>query len=532
MFRVVKRSNMVAESTYVMYFILWLCSSGTIQIRSGAVVMAATTDPSIEATAPMKSVKENGILALHCKVTKHNIKTHKISINRQVIGEPEEWLAIDKNVIAVNDARVFLASRRLSDRTVYFLTITRVTPADEGIYICKLLSSNNVLLDSSSVSIEVMYFPKANPKCTPSAEQLYVVNEGVEVTFNCSSEKANPPVVLKWSRTPSDKTSPTFVEVYSDDEDITYSIVTFIPTRRDRSVMFTCRVTSAMFTDKDKTPQQCHVGPLRVTQDDDYYREHMPPSRPIATTPYPLVHYGVKYNKPTYINHTITTTDDCHDYCAEMTQRSVSNWTMATLIAGLLALFFFIFGIILLIKYCIVDDMCRRETIPGTPPTDDINIHGMEYRIDGNRLYMTLERPGPSQTEVLYQRGEVFEREYLGTPIRDIEVIAIGPNQQEGHISSPSDKGDPENKLKTPTPEEAECTIAVSPTEQFERKSSMAGTPTKGEQSEKESDLESIGTPTGMLSIYGTPTRGESERLLNGTPTLPPRRYRSKSHYV
>ena len=521
MFDVVKSCNMVAESSSVMMFFLlyWLC---TLHVRSGQVVMAETI---VEATAPMPDVKEGGILALHCNVKRFQPDYQKISISREirVAGQDsprqlEDLLTVGVKVLTDKQG-VFLAVRMLSESIVHFMTITGVTKEDEGRYVCKILGNDLTTIKTSAVDIKIMYFPKVpNPKCAPLGEQLYRVLEGRLVTLNCSSEKGNPPVQIDWSRNGNQEVEP-YAEVNRPDSDVIYKIVTFRPRLNDDSAIFTCKVTSTMFPGQK---QQCHIGPLKVIPNPDV-------NWPITKIPETITPYHVPKPKTPVVRYN-NTVDECHEYCAEITQKSVSNWTIATIVAGFLALFFFIFGIILLIKYCLT-----TEPIPETP-TDDINhvnIHGMEYRLDGNRLYMTLERPGPSQTEAVYHGGEVIEREYLGTPIRDIEVIAIGAQggpSHEGQISSPSDKGENENKLKTPTPEEAECTIAVSPSAELERKSSM-GTPTKGE-SEKESDRESLGTPTGMLSVHGTPTKGESERLINGTPTLPPRRYRSKSHYV
>ena len=513
---------MVAESSSVMMFFLlyWLCA---LHVRSGQVVMAETT---IKATAPMPEVKEGGILALHCSIKKFQRDYQKISISRniRVPGQKsplEDLLTLDGKV-HTDKQGVFLAVRMLTESTVHFMTITGVTKEDEGRYVCKILDPGLHTITTSDVDIKILYFPKGpSPKCTPPGEQLYRVLEGDLVTLNCSSEKGYPKVEINWSRSGNEEVE-NFAEVDRPDSDVIYTITTFRPRLADDSVIFYCKVTSKMFPGQN---QQCHIGPLKVIPNPSLPTDVTWPIQRIpATTPY----YGPQ-PKPPGIKYN-NTADECHEYCAEITQKSVANWTIATIVAGFLALFFFIFGIILLIKYCLA-----TEPIPDTP-TDDINhvnIHGMEYRLDGNRLYMTLERPGPSQTEAVYHGGEVIEREYLGTPIRDIEVIAIGAQggpSHEGQISSPSDKGENENKLKTPTPEEAECTIAVSPSAELERKSSM-GTPTKGE-SEKESDRESLGTPTGMLSVHGTPTKGESERLINGTPTLPPRRYRSKSHYV
>ena len=514
-------------------------------------VMAETT---VVATAPLETVKEGGILSLHCQVSGKDPK-QSMSISRRLVGaENEDKIALDKQVIDSPARRnYFLAYRKLKDGSdVYFLSITKVTRSDEGEYVCALLKAVGWGVEQeASVNISVRYFP-SGPVCDPTGPQR--VMEGSSMTLNCSSEPGNPPVSIYWERTGSTE---ELLHVDETNSNGVYTVATFKSKLSHQDAMFVCRIKSKYFS----TKAECHMGPLSVEPNPDIPDIEWP----VTTTVTPVT--PPKY---TVVNKTA---DDCHEVCAEMTAESVFRWTIATVISGLLALVFLVFGIILLIRYCFAldDHVPPQEEVHDMPDMPG----NVQYRIDGNRLYMTLERPGTSQTEAVYQGGEVLERQYILAPPHTGEYDGsyIGtPSRSRGDLEPPS--------FRTPVRRDSYTKSHESPIKGAEADRQSVENTTLSEDTDP-THLSYQGTPirnggTSSISVHGTPTRmlmdqvlleaqsegfivtpgrresegyisstsRDSERLIYGTPsrgdydtrqrsltpTLPPRRY--KTHYV
>ena len=509
----------------------------------------------VEATAPLASVKEGGILSIHCKVSQKDQK-QAMSISRRLVGEDTaEKLALNKQIVdpAVH-RNYFLAYRKLKDGSdVYFLSITQATRSDEGQYLCALLEAGSWSVEQEdSVDISVKYFP-TGPVCDPTGPQT--VMEDSLMTLNCSSESGNPPVSIYWEQTGSTE-EPLHAEVTNFDSNGVYTVATFEPKlSQHKDAMFVCKIKSKYFS----TVEECHMGPLSIIPN---------PDKPTTTAVTP-----VHVTPPIYtvVNETI---DDCHEVCAEMTAESVFRWTIATVISGLLALVFLVFGIILLIKYCFAldDHVPPQEEVHDMPDMPG----NVQYRIDGNRLYMTLERPSTSQTEAVYQGGEVLERQYILAPPHTGEYDGsyIGtPSRSRGADLEPPSFRTPVRRDSYTKSHESPIKGAEADRQSVENTTlsedidpthlSYQGTPIRNGGT---SNISVHSTPTRMLMdqvlleaqsegfivtpgrresegyisstsrdserlIYGTPSRGDYDtRQRSLTPTLPPRRY--KTHYV
>lgn len=513
----------------------------------------AIAQTRVVATAPLATVKEGGILSLHCQIWRQNSKQTVVIAKR--IGTEEARLTWDKLILEEGQAgkRYFLAYRKLKDSSdVYFLSITDVTRQDEGDYVCIILQPNTYdVVNEQSVSIGVRYFPSEGfPVCNPTGPQTIL--EGTSFTLNCSSESGKPPVKINWSRTGSES---ELLQTQITKENTVYSEVTFNPKLSDQDAMFVCKIESKIFP--NRPDRKCHIGPLKVEPNPHFVW-------PITTVPPPY-----QVTEPKYSLVINDTTEECHEVCAAMTSESVFRWTIATVISGLLALVFFMFGIVLLIRYCVIDDNNNvpppqhQEEIPPDMP----DYPGVQYRIDGNRLYMTLERPSTSQTEAVYQGGEVFERQYILAPSREGEynVQYNGtPFRRESespyYLRGPDRRDSEKQECPYNCPDADLHSNAIPYEDDMDRpyyqgtpvhnggSLSLQGTPTRIISDKVLTEAQSegyIGTPTRRESegyigtcsrveserlLFGTPTRGESERQRSLTPTLPPRRY--KSHYV
>ncbi|XP_072050898.1 uncharacterized protein [Amphiura filiformis] len=387
--------------------------------------------------------------------------------------------------------------------------------------------------------------------------------EGESMILNCSSESGKPTVSIDWTQTGSTE---ELLQTRVIKENSVYSEFSFQAKLSHKDAMFVCEIRSKHYP--SISDHKCHVGPMNVIRNPD--------------TPWPMTTKAspVRVTEPKYTlltNNTVVDDDECHEICADMTAESVFRWTIATVIAGLLALVFFVFGIVLLIRYCFALDEQRvppEEDLPDMP-----DMSNVQYRIDGNRLYMTLERPSTSQTEVVYQGGEVLERQYILAPSRAGEFDQFDGSYIGG---TPSLRDSEPPYLRTPIRRDSYTQSTDSPvrcieldkesvdnttmSEDIDRPSyqgtpihnacggstSLQGTPTHRllmDQVLMEAQSEGyIGTPPRRESegyigaaaassrgdsdrfLYGSPTRGDYDRQRCLTPTLPPRRY--KTHYV
>ena len=526
--------------------------------------------PRAVATAPLKEVKEGSILSLHCQIFNSGAE-HRASISHTSSSGVSQKIAFGKNILSElpNNKNYFLAHRKLTDGSdVYFLSVTEVRRSDAGNYTCYLLGPEFKVITSDTVHIGVKYFPSESfPVCDPNGPQEIL--EGDTMTLNCNSEAGNPPVNMHWTRS-GNVEDPLQAEVINGSVGV-YSQVSFQARMSDKDAMFFCKIESDNFP--TKSDQKCSVGPLNVIPNPDMQFTTIANYVQVTQPKYTLVNTSSSTNVNNN-NYNNNNDDECHEVCAEMTAESVFRWTIATVIAGLLALLFFVFGIVLLIRYCFALDEQRVPPAPQEEMHDMPDMSNVQYRIDGSRLYMTLERPSTSQTEAVYQGGEVLERQYilapsragefdhvdgsyLGTPyLRDVDhPYQRTPIRRDSYTQST----DSPVKCIELEPESMDTTVMSddidrpsyhgTPMHNGGASISLQGTPTHRVLMDKvllEAQSEGfIGTPPRRESdgYIGGPSRGESDRILFGTPTrgdyqgqrcltptLPPRRY--KTHYV
>lgn len=361
------------------------------------LVKGCLAQVKVALTTPINPVEQGGILSIHCQVWHLNSDNHEVTILRTT-GETRvshQKLSVDESVLQGVDDRVFLAERQLMDgSSVYFLSITEATRADEGEYFCKILENGITIreVESASVHLGVTYYPgDSDPFCSSAnfkADRPYL--EGSTVSFNCSSATANPPVSLQWT---SGKRRSQVIQTreFVVDER-SYSTMTLTLSRSDDGEIFVCQMTSVLFPGKLQT---CHIGPLEVTPGRDPYdpNAHHPSAGLITTSPLdninnkkPPTSGGGDDNKKGLV-----TVNDCQELCP--VQSRVIYWMVATVIAGALSLIFFIIAIALLVRYIRAPEMTRTDYITARHKTDDIYSElECRQRIGDGKVYMSLDK--------------------------------------------------------------------------------------------------------------------------------------------
>ncbi|XP_072046671.1 uncharacterized protein [Amphiura filiformis] len=345
---------------------------------------------SVHARSPTLPVEEGGILSLHCEVSNLKTDQHEVTILRLTdSGATRLTMGNSVNSDLVDD-RVFLAVRQLqAGSTVYFLTIIKATKEDEGEYVCKVIQEGISTIDIavSSAKLNIMYFPPdSDPECYP--KEPPTVSYGEAITLRCSSESANPKVLLKWINGDNvvSKNQTTI-----GDRQVSYMRI--IPRNGD---LFLCRVTSPAFPNRER---DCHVGPINVIRDpsatsstDDNNIPHIPELVPIVSPP------ANEDNEPPVDIPKVVL--DCEEDCRLLNTRSF-YWIISTCVTGLFAVIFCIACIILLCKYHYQSQRTyeRGRCVSTRPHVQDIYSELDIKRCD-NKEYMVLSNnrrllPGP-----------------------------------------------------------------------------------------------------------------------------------------
>ena len=210
--------------------------------------------------------------------------------------------------------------------------------------------------------------------------------------------------------------------------------------------------------------------------------------RPVLTTPYrPTISPGL--------------TEECREFCRQEQEPTIFYWTIATVIAGILAIVFLIMGIIILIKYCMALHSARNERGRGSrgrpePVNPDEVDAGVEFRRDDNRVYMSLDRLGRMQTEPLYQaRGEIIGAHYILTPTR-------GDDGERQYIVTPT--------RDRPGPSTSQTEAVYQGGVVLERQ--VIGTPLRGELERQQYIAGPLRDPAERQQYIATPVRGEGDR--------------------
>ncbi len=351
---------------------------------------------TLEASAPVNPIERNGILSLHCQV-KDLTPGHRVEIYRNV-GQEDEALSFGEAVTSSVDDRVFLAVRYMDASVVYFLSITDVTQDDSGVYTCKIIRTKGKIAEiaAQSVNMSVLYFPSEQyPQCDSSLKDGPLqIQEGDMLMLNCSSEKANPTVDIKWTRTGGGTIRGNQV---TESGDIVYASVAFRVTKRDQHAVFLCNITSKALPGLSRT---CHIGPLKVILNrngDNVPSDTLPDangnidSNPPPTTITALA--PVDSNVYTGGNRGVTRTkQNCIDYCSSYSS-DVFYWIIATAVCVVLGLMFFIFGVGLLLKYKRVSNDIKRTNSGFTSARLAIDdIYAEVENKAAMKPYMSLDR--------------------------------------------------------------------------------------------------------------------------------------------
>lgn len=334
----------------------------------------------LSASAPVNPVREQGILSLMCQMWDLDSTEYSVRISRRrEVDSQAEWISYNDQIL-VEDERVYLATRHVGDGSVvYFLTFTDVARHDQGEYTCTILHDLNTIA-TKSVVITVEYVPEEiYPVCEP--QDLPHVQEGIPVTFNCTSEEAHPPVSLTWERTGSrDKLWSTETR----HNGFVVSTLSLIPSIQDQGTVFLCKIVSTGYY---PNPKSCHVGPLKVLHNQQGIS---PPPTETSDGSGTLVTL-----EPHIVNlQSTVTTRNCRSSCSYFNM-SVVRWILSTIFAVFLAVLFFIVGLILLYRLNQTITDHRGEFISRQNMTnivkDDIYME-LEKRRDGERVYMALDR--------------------------------------------------------------------------------------------------------------------------------------------
>ena len=416
---------MAATRTSILVLLFYWISSVEIWYGNGMKGVMAQ-DSEVEVTAPLNPVKEGDILSVHCRIER--LGTNTVMMYRNKNGKDEQ-LASGVIITSENDRtrnRMFIAKRLLKDGSqVFFLSVTDVTREDdEATYKCNVMKGADTKEDFGVVHIAVQYFPMEGPTCTSSVSEPIDVPERTEVILNCTSQVGNPPVDVVWIKSGED-TTPVQVKFIRDD--VVYSELTLRPTMKDNAGIYQCEVRSSVFREEHQI-NRCHIGPITVTENPT-----TPPPTVQTTSPAPVLTTIYRPPDPEL-------TEECREFCRLEQEPTIFYWTIATVVAGILAVVFLVMGIIILIKYCLALSNAKSDRGRGSRgrPEDDVDA-GVEFRRDDNRVYMSLDRSGRVQEgQLVYQtrgelvgaqvpahyiltptRGDDGERQYIVTPTRD-----------------------------------------------------------------------------------------------------------------
>ena len=347
--------------------------------------LSSAVEVKVEVIAPVNPVEEDGIFSLRCQVWNLG-QDQEVSMVRIPEGGKTERLALREDVVS-SDERMFLAVRQLEDSSlVYFLSIMRIQKADAGEYRCSVYGDDAgsfVEKTSDKIHAEIMYFPdESQPKCKP--EGNIEIMAGTELILNCSSEAAFPTVTLTWSKGSSDAIVET-EQITQNGE--TYSLLKLNPTQADSSnVVYLCTVTSSVFPEETSS---CHIGPLTIHPNPNLPTDNQPPKN---SPSFNLndVSQNDKPNPDEGAKGVIETASACAQECS-YTNSSAFYWVVATIIAAILAVAFFIIGIIILLRYCRLQES-RKADYTIARQRNDQQIYAELDSRRGEKVYMYLDK--------------------------------------------------------------------------------------------------------------------------------------------
>ena len=347
----------------------------------------------IRATAPVKEVKEGGILSLHCQISDFESTSHNVIVSRDT-GTGNVDLSWNDVVIVKEpeiQERLYLATRQLGDGSlVYFLSLTDVTRQDEGQYSCKVLSSTSyAVITQKDVQVSVKYFPTSNPTCsTTDVQSGYWFDEGAKIVLNCTSEQSSPPLTLQWSHSDSNEILGKTV-VYEGTKKTSTALRRTLTMRDDKKV-FECKMSSPYFPG---VSLKCHIGPIRVKQNDNM-------------ADLVVSDYGIYDSETVSSEQNPLQPLDCLKQCTS-SKETEYYWILSTVIAGILAFTLCVAAFILVCKYYRLTTEGRQELgiVTRHPPLDDL-YEKVQCREDGGMVYMSLKKTMKPGNPVMYVQKE------------------------------------------------------------------------------------------------------------------------------
>ncbi|KAJ8042640.1 Kin of IRRE-like protein 1 [Holothuria leucospilota] len=149
-----------------------------------------------------------------------------------------------------------------ADRTIgqFDLHISNVAPSDDMTYKCAVLdtTTDQEVLQSSPIRLEIESTPGAEyPKCIEPPDKTEYL-EGEEISMNCTSERANPPVSILWYQGGTQIKS---MKPMLDVNGFRTATYTFVVEPRYNGAVFQCKLTTEAIPGYEKS---CTIGPLSV----------------------------------------------------------------------------------------------------------------------------------------------------------------------------------------------------------------------------------------------------------------------------
>ena len=379
-------SCMIIQPANMILLITFFISEFTLQFCSGA----RTT---VSLTAPVNPVSKGAMLALHCQIWDYSFqdesevlfsrikdgKTKRLSWNEEIVGDEES---------------IYLAVRQLSDTSlVYFMSITDVVKETGAEYECKVIDASTLAtIAKGSVNVTVNYFPSdPNPECYAVNNKM-TLRSGEYLSLNCSAKDGLPPVDITWTQ--SRDNNKLKVDTHRE-SGVVFGISTFkVSYHRHNQAVFLCTITSLEFPNDES---RCHIGPITVIGTPDEIKATPTKSSNLigktVTTP-----KTISNNIP---NRGVSSTE-CVDVCSSL-NGPVRFWIIATVVGGIFAVVFCLFGVCLACKIRMDSKNLARSPkyIMPRAPMDDV-YESLDRRCIDAKVYMAIEKLEKNGNQIIY----------------------------------------------------------------------------------------------------------------------------------
>ncbi len=309
--------------------------------------------------------------------------------------------------IISSDRRYFLSTKRFPDNSIiYFLTITDITAADQGRYVCDSVNTNygNVpRIEKDYAWVKMHYFPGNDyPKCTATPTTPLLLPEARSLTLSCKTNKGNPPVNVSWHYGSENANISTRQWINGDEltSELHYTLQ-----MQNQGAVFICRISSDVFWGRSEI---CQVGPLTLVSRDS----------PPLLTQHPRTPQN---SNPALVGPPSGAAVNCQDNCDDSPSLKIHILTIAVIFTTILCLVFLVTTLIMWYKVrnkkrllkaaenqnnaAITEvDATTVAAGPGTVPRRYVrtprprppSLSTMPTAVGVDPIYMTLEPPEPS----------------------------------------------------------------------------------------------------------------------------------------